>query len=86
MFAEHGFWGVSLDDIAERAHLTKGAIYSNFDSKEDLLIEVAARLSVSVDISILQDPSVPARRDGACIGKGDREDLDVGTDACARAP
>jgi AcrR family transcriptional regulator len=36
VFAERGFAGASLDQIAEAAGLTKGAIYSNFASKDDL--------------------------------------------------
>ena len=38
-----GFARMTLDRVAEAAGLTKGAIYSNFDSKEDFLLEVAAR-------------------------------------------
>ncbi|WP_158968252.1 TetR/AcrR family transcriptional regulator [Chachezhania sediminis] len=33
-FAQHGFAGASVDVIAETAGYTKGAFYSNFDSKE----------------------------------------------------
>jgi len=36
LFAERGFAGASMDQIAEAAGLTKGAIYSNFASKDDL--------------------------------------------------
>jgi AcrR family transcriptional regulator len=36
VFARRGFLAASLDEIAEEAGLTKGAVYSNFDSKEDL--------------------------------------------------
>jgi AcrR family transcriptional regulator len=36
VFAEQGFAGASLDQVAEAAGLTKGAIYSNFASKDDL--------------------------------------------------
>ena len=39
--AEKGFGNVSLMDIAERAGLTTGAIYSNFRGREHLLMEVA---------------------------------------------
>jgi len=39
--AKQGAMAASLDAIAERAGLTKGAVYSNFDSKEDLLFEMA---------------------------------------------
>jgi AcrR family transcriptional regulator len=39
--AERGFAGVALMDVAERAGLTTGAVYSNFRSREELLTEVA---------------------------------------------
>ena len=37
VFARLGFAGASLEDIAEEAGLTKGAVYSNFESKDDLI-------------------------------------------------
>ncbi|MFN2545523.1 MAG: TetR/AcrR family transcriptional regulator [Actinomycetota bacterium] len=40
VFAERGLQGSSLDEIADRAGFTRGAIYSNFGSKEELLIAV----------------------------------------------
>jgi len=36
--AEKGFAAASLDDIAARAGMTKGAIYSNFSGKAELLL------------------------------------------------
>lgn len=38
-FAERGLHGAKLDDIARRAGVTKGAIYSHFDGREDLLVK-----------------------------------------------
>ena len=40
VFARRGFHAASLDEIAETAGFTRGAIYSNFGGKEDLLLEV----------------------------------------------
>src|SRR3954462_15534698 len=40
--AKQGAMAASLDAIAEKAGMTKGAVYSNFSSKEDLLYEMAA--------------------------------------------
>ncbi|MBW3664387.1 MAG: TetR/AcrR family transcriptional regulator [Actinobacteria bacterium] len=46
VFARSGFDGASVDAIAEAAGFTKGAVYSNFDSKEELFFEVVdARLA-----------------------------------------
>jgi AcrR family transcriptional regulator len=36
VFARRGFAAASLDEVADEAGLTKGAVYSNFDSKEEL--------------------------------------------------
>jgi AcrR family transcriptional regulator len=36
VFARRGFVAASLDEVADEAGLTKGAVYSNFDSKEEL--------------------------------------------------
>jgi AcrR family transcriptional regulator len=38
VFGERGYHGASLDDIAASAGFTKGAVYSNFKSKEDLFL------------------------------------------------
>ena len=39
VFAEKGLHGARLDEIASRAAVTKGAIYSHFDGREDLLVQ-----------------------------------------------
>jgi AcrR family transcriptional regulator len=38
LFVRKGFVDTSLSDIAEEAALTKGAVYSNFENKEDLFL------------------------------------------------
>ncbi|AXR73643.1 TetR family transcriptional regulator [Auritidibacter sp. NML130574] len=40
IFAARGVEGASLDDVALEAGLTKGAVYSNFRNKGDLILEV----------------------------------------------
>jgi AcrR family transcriptional regulator len=40
VFAEKGFATTSLDEVADAAGLTKGAVYSNFENKEDLVVAV----------------------------------------------
>ncbi|WP_144711614.1 ScbR family autoregulator-binding transcription factor [Curtobacterium pusillum] len=42
-FDEHGYLGTSMDAVAERAGLTKGALYFHFSSKADLAGAVVAR-------------------------------------------
>src|ERR1700751_5651328 len=38
VFREEGFHGATLDEGARRAGFTKGAVYSNFKSKDDLFL------------------------------------------------
>jgi AcrR family transcriptional regulator len=40
VFARRGFHGASLDEIADTAGFTRGAIYKNFEGKEDLFFAV----------------------------------------------
>jgi AcrR family transcriptional regulator len=43
LFRESGFHGTSLDLVAASAGYTKGAVYSNFASKEDLFFAIYER-------------------------------------------
>lgn len=43
VFAKRGFGGAALEDIAEAAGYTRGAIYSHFGTKEDLFLAVIER-------------------------------------------
>ena len=61
VFARRGLTAASLDEIAEEAGLTKGAVYSNFESKDDL---IEALLEERVDkplgeIAEKVDPDAP---------------------------
>ncbi len=38
VFAERGFNGASVEDICDRAGFTRGAFYSNFGSKDELVL------------------------------------------------
>src|SRR5690242_4585748 len=40
VFLNRGFHAASLDEIAEEAGYTKGAVYSNFEGKDDLFLAV----------------------------------------------
>lgn len=57
LVASRGAMATSLDAIAEKAGLTKGAVYSNFASKEDLLFALVDEASLPVfDPHELFDP------------------------------
>lgn len=43
LFLEHGFSGVSIDQLMAAAKLTRGGFYAHFKSKEDLFAELLRR-------------------------------------------
>src|SRR6266403_1869396 len=43
VFAKRGFHAASLEEIAEAAGFTRGAIYKNFENKEELFFAVIER-------------------------------------------
>lgn len=43
LFAEKSIEAASVEEICERAGFTRGAFYSNFDSREDLYLEILRR-------------------------------------------
>src|SRR5438552_4376847 len=43
VFARSGFHGASVEEIASRAGYSTGALYSNFDGKEDLFLVLMER-------------------------------------------
>lgn len=45
VFAEVGLDAASVEAICERAGFTRGAFYSNFDSKDELFLDLAARVA-----------------------------------------
>jgi AcrR family transcriptional regulator len=59
IIAERGFAAVSLNEVAARAGVTKGSIYSNFRGKGDLLWAAAGRKRLNVIPKIT--PGAPLR-------------------------
>jgi AcrR family transcriptional regulator len=53
VIARHGYGGASIDLISAEAGYSKGAIYSNFDSKEALFLELL-RLYMERDMAELE--------------------------------
>ena len=54
VFAERGFEAASLDEVAAAAGYTKGAVYSNFASKTDLVIALIERKVAEQEAEHLQ--------------------------------
>jgi AcrR family transcriptional regulator len=61
VFAQRGFEGASLEEIAEAAGYTRGAIYKHFGSKEELFLAVNKRFNEVFLQKFVQtlDPSTP---------------------------
>src|SRR4051794_40450872 len=61
VFAAKGFDGASLDEIADTAGFTRGAIYKHFANKEELFLDVNKRFNERFLTGFLDviDPSVP---------------------------
>lgn len=75
LFAERGYAGVSLEDIAQAAGFTKGAVYSHFGSKEQTFL--AALRAATADLASLGvAPERPAE-----AGPGGAEGADVAAGA-----
>ena len=62
VFAERGFHGATLDEVARVAGFTKGAVYSNFKSKDDLflaLFKTNYEREMAQIVSTLESSTVP---------------------------
>jgi AcrR family transcriptional regulator len=72
LFAERGFHAASLDEIAERAGFTRGAIYSNFENKEELffaVLEQRVNTSLQRFARLIEDEGGPGTLDTSAIAK-----------------
>ncbi len=58
VFEEKGFHEARVSDIAQRTGVSHGAFYHYFDSKEDILREVATALDLTLNagVDIIRDP------------------------------
>lgn len=81
LFADQGFGGATMDDIARAASVAKGAVYHHFTAKEDLFEAVFEQVSAQLVTEVVRS------------GAGARDALDamvVGTRAyfeiCAGSP
>jgi AcrR family transcriptional regulator len=83
VFADRGFAEASLDEIAEVAGLTKGAVYSNFDKKLDLLLAVLDErmnkrfLAITEIIDMTKELPEQAAQGGALFMEAFQEERDL---------
>lgn len=61
LFRERGYAATSLEQIAEAAEVTKGAIYGHFSSKEDLLLSAIEAAPTPDYGAVLNDSTRPLR-------------------------
>jgi AcrR family transcriptional regulator len=61
LFRERGYAATSLEQIAEAAEVTKGAIYGHFASKEDLMLSAMEAVPDPDYAAALNDGSRPLR-------------------------
>lgn len=82
VFTRRGIEGAGLAEIAATAGLTKGAIYSNFASKDELVYalmdaQIAARETAAVAaFATTRDPVDAARRVGDTLTRAFEEEAD----------
>src|SRR5689334_9814091 len=67
VIAKKGMMAASLDEIAARAHMSKGAVYSNYSSKAHLMMAVMAARGVRFPLFELAD--APLREQLIQFGK-----------------
>lgn len=68
LFRERGYAATSLEQIAEAAGVTKGAIYGHFAGKEDLLINALEAAPLPAWATGMNDQSLPLRKRIARFG------------------
>ena len=69
LFRERGYAATSLEQIAEAAEVTKGAIYGHFASKEDLMLSALEAAPAPDYSATLNDTSQPLRDRLAAFGR-----------------
>lgn len=83
VFAERGIEGASVEEISEAAGFTRGAFYSNFDSKDDLCFAllrwIAERFLDSVRATVERIGEKPGTGDDASADREALIDLAVDT-------
>jgi AcrR family transcriptional regulator len=77
LFAERGFAGTSLDEVARAARVTRGAVYHHFENKQALFQAVLEALDAQTMAAVAdRSASAPSTWDAAIAG------LDAFLDRC----
>ena len=70
LFARRGIDATSIDAVAARVGLTKGAVYANFESKRELIEAVAEACSANADFRPLLRRDLPLAERLRLFGSG----------------
>ena len=62
LFAQSGYLGTSMSDIAKQLGLTKAALYKHFPSKQSILDQIVAHMN-QLDEQRARDYQMPLARD-----------------------
>lgn len=77
VFADKGFGAASLEDIALEAGVTKGAVYSNFASKEELVVTLLSQApGTMADLSMF-GTDMPFAEQVRAFGRSVADQFDV---------
>ena len=63
LFAQSGYLGTSMSDIAQRLGITKGALYKHFASKQEILDSIVEQMS-RTDFERAEEYEMPETNDG----------------------
>ena len=74
LFRERGYAATSLEQIADAAEVTKGAIYGHFASKEDLMLSALEAAPAPDYSATLNNESQPLRERLAAFGRAAAEE------------
>ena len=69
VFARRGYRGATLDEIAAEAGFSKGAVYSNFESKEELFFALLERRRAEQDAELARAPQGTPGASTADLGR-----------------
>lgn len=58
LFAEKGYLGASMSDIANRLGITKGALYKHYTGKQEILDSIVERMN-QMDYERAQECEMP---------------------------
>ena len=77
-FEARGFAATTLEQIADEAGVTTGAVYSNFENKEALFLELLERIEPQpVDVSMLGDTTCSLAERFRRFGEVNAHDVDL---------